>query len=586
MATHTESAESSHGTAAGLGRLKTVSVALAVIVLSRLVVMPWPTMWAWGLNTQRFLAPAASLALWGLMALPFVPGLARWLGGGFERLGDTLATSSRARVLAALLFAVLVFVLEDRTLFTGDSLIRRAATPSPEFLARFRQALPLEMVLFEALPLSVQGTLLPVGMAPRLIGLAAAFALGLAALGLGRDLAGRGSGLVAVASMVAFGGHLATFSGLGKPVALLCALTAIAAVLARRVAREGRGLAALGATVFVALLLHRAGVLLLPVWALALVVCRRRGAAKRVRGTSWALAMLPLVALGMEGGRILRIATTIDLPLHAGSPTPLRLLDPANLALLMTPGALPVLLGALGTTRERLREPEAAWALAMAGPWILVTLIARPAQGIFRDLDFFAAAAVALSVTCAWLVSRILTGDDASRRVAAALSLVCAGSALQLLVCFHDPASGLTRVYAYVSEAPARPAAEREPAWDFLSLRAFATRDWPLAAAACEQAVKLAPSPRLLIMLGIARTYLGDYAGARKAYSQVVERSPHELIAWAGLAGLAGRLHDPHLADSALVHVRMYPETSVKARELEQVRQEYPEFWPDAPRSR
>ena len=194
MATRTESAESSHGTAATRGRLTTVSVALAVLVLARLVVMPWPTMWAWGLNTQRFLAPAASLALWGLMALPFVPGVARWLGGVFERLGDTFATSSRARVLAALLFAVLVFVLEDRTLFTGDSLIRRAATPSPEFLARFRQALPLEMVLFEALPLSVQGSLLPVGMAPRLIGLAAAFALGLAALGLGRDLVRRGAG--------------------------------------------------------------------------------------------------------------------------------------------------------------------------------------------------------------------------------------------------------------------------------------------------------------------------------------------------------------------------------------------------------
>ncbi len=566
--------------------------ALVVLVAVRLLVTLWPSMWLWGLNTQRFLTAPVALSLWAVMALPLIPPVAARWAGSLERAGDRLSASTRARVIAAALCSVVVLLLDDRTGFTGDFLIRRVAFDSPEFVARFKQSLPLELLLFERLPIAIQGFLLPAGMLPRLIGAVAAFALAFAGLELGRAFTGRGDDRVAVACLVVFGGFLAMCTGLGKPAALLCALTALAAVYAVRAATTGRGLARLGCAVFVALVLHRAGALLLPCWLLAIGLSRGRrpGGTITPSATTWALALLPLAALAVVGPRMLHVVWDIDLPFHLGragsagatQAGATRWLDLVNLTPLMVPAGIPLLLGGVARPGAWLRTREAAVLLALLVPWLIVAAVATPVQGWFRDLDFLAPGAVALAALCAWILTRLQKGANRFRGLGVAVAMVSVGSTLQLLCCFHEPASGLRRVRAYLAEAPRRAAGERETNWDFLALRAFALHDWPLAAEACEQAAQLAPSTRVLMMLGIARTYTGDYAGARQAYARVIERSPNELVAWAGLAGLAERLHDPRLADSALARMRSYPETSAKARELRRVIEQYPEFWPRA----
>ena len=548
--------------------------------------IPWHSMELWGVNPQRFLAAPLGGLTCLLMAVVFLPPFGPRLAAACEAAGDRLAESQRNRWIAAALFAIAVFLLSDRTLYTGDALIRNAAADTPGFLERFRQALPLELVLFERLPLALERYGIPPMLPARLLGAAAAFALGLAALQLGRQLAGRGAMLVAVACMVACGGWLVVFTGLGKPAALLCALTAIAAVCAIRTVRVGTGLAALGVSVALAISLHRAGVFLLPCWMVALALAQhpRTGARPRRSALDWTLACLPFAALALHGGRILKIGASIDAPLHllgaASPPITHRGLDLANLSLLMCPVAIPILAGCLRPSATWARTREFAVTFSLLAPWLLLAALAHPAQGIFRDTDFFAAGGVALGVCLAWLLCGPREAFMITPQTSTAIASVCAISALQLVLCWHDPHAGLSRVRAYLCEAPRRGVADHEQGWDFLALRAFAIGDWSEAVIACDEAATLAPNPRLLIMLGIARTYSRDYPGAKQAYSRAIERSPYELAAWAGLAGIATRLGDQALADSAMAMVRMYPETHIKARELKRLIERYPEFRP------
>jgi Flp pilus assembly protein TadD len=89
-----------------------------------------------------------------------------------------------------------------------------------------------------------------------------------------------------------------------------------------------------------------------------------------------------------------------------------------------------------------------------------------------------------------------------------------------------------------------------------------------MAAEAAHQAVRNTPSPRLLLMWAIASTYTGRYGDARAAYSAVLERTPSEPTAWVGLAGIALRLGDRTLADSAFTRLQTYAPDSPEARQV------------------
>src|SRR5262245_36723136 len=81
-------------------------VALAVLTLARLALPFTPSMWFWGLNLQRFLAPLPAWGLWGAAALALVPKAARALAPWLARIGDE-AVGARGAVIAALLAAIL-----------------------------------------------------------------------------------------------------------------------------------------------------------------------------------------------------------------------------------------------------------------------------------------------------------------------------------------------------------------------------------------------------------------------------------------------------------------------------------------------
>jgi hypothetical protein len=225
------------------------------------------------------------------------------------------------------------------------------------------------------------------------------------------------------------------------------------------------------------------------------------------------------------------------------------------------------------------RGRAAALLIALVAPWLVLGVVTTPGQGVFRDLDFYAPGFMAGAVLCAWLLAHALD-DTRQDPFAAAATLVGITSTLALLACFHDPRSGLSRVRAYLDGPPPRSETARALGWDFLALRSLAIRDWALAAPACEQAARLGPSPRLLIMLGIARTYTNDLAGARAAYEQVLARTPNEPLAWAGLAGIAERLGQPVLADSARLQTRLHARDGSRAGAVRELMEEYPEYGP------
>jgi hypothetical protein len=542
---------------------------------------------AWGLNLLRFVPASLGIVLWGVAAAALVPAIGEALGRGLERLGEGLRDLLWARIAFAASGALVVLLLDDRTWFTGDFLIRAGAATWSGLEANFEQSLPLEILLFERLPRAIH-SIWPGSsplLVPRLLGALSAFFLGLAGAEAGRALARNGAIVVTTAILVAFGGQLVAFTGLGKPAAMLCAITALSGVLALRaeVGRHGHwALGFLGLTVGLALLLHRSALLLLPCWLAVTLGVLRRGRAVRTRAdVLWLLfAAAPIAALGVTGARLAGILMGFDLPHHVAGTSMTesaaawsratalpRIADILNALMVLVPAGLPLLvLGGRPAAAPGARATHVAvW---LAAPWLVALALVRPQQGAFRDLDVFAPGGGALALLCACVLARWSGPPRAFQHVSAAIVTGTLAATLALLACFHDPRGGLARVRAYATETPARPPAERARTWDFLALRGFALRDWPMAAEAAHQAVRNTPSPRLLLMWAIASTYTGRYGDARAAYSAVLERTPSEPTAWVGLAGIALRLGDRTLADSAFARLQTYAPDSPEARQV------------------
>ena len=93
---------------------------------------------------------------------------------------------------------------------------------------------------------------------------------------------------------------------------------------------------------------------------------------------------------------------------------------------------------------------------------------------------------------------------------------------------------------------------------------------------ACSAAIQLTPSPRLLDMTGLARTYVGDHAGALKAYQMVLAKSPREPIALAGAGSAAFRLGRHAYADSMFSIIREFGPGSPERAAIDAVARRYP----------
>src|SRR5262249_36057695 len=156
--------------------------------------------------------------------------------------------------------------------------------------------------------------------------------------------------------------------------------------------RDGRRSLALALVVSAGLLLHRSALALLPAAAMALWAAARhaRVAVPRRAALGWATLALPFVVAGLLAPRVIAamrafdvghfMAPGSDAAASAGSLlAPQRLLDDANLLLLLVPLAplLPALL--LARPGARVLAPREWWFLALlAAPFVAVVFVLRP----------------------------------------------------------------------------------------------------------------------------------------------------------------------------------------------------------------
>jgi hypothetical protein len=575
---------------------RAAATVLVTLVGARALLAFAPSMALWGLNVQRFLEPAAAWLLWGVAAVALLPAAARALGDAARAAGDRLVSGRwTSWGSIAVLAAALLWFLPDRTWITGDFLLRQNVVDSGVVQGVFPQSLPLELLINRTIPRQLgEFSRIEPNVATRAIGALAGAALAVVALGLARTWGFSGSAAIASAGIVFFGGYLAVFTGLGKPASVLCVLAAVVLLAATLLARRGRGGLLLGLAVSMALTTHRSAVVLLPVWLMAVALAFRPDAAaprERRSGLAWAAA-LPLVTALAMGPTIWRIVTEFDLAQHVATAevrstgwlaalfAPLRLLDLANVMLLLVP-LLPLglLLSFLGT-RDEWRATDRRLVLALALSTLPVLVFVRPMQGIFRDLDVYVMPGIAFAILTAHVIGTALENGRLSRALAPAILAIALVPAVQLVLHFHDPRQGLKRVRAFATETPTRPPDELARLWDVVGYRAFRLGEWPTALEASEQSVRYAPHPRAWLMLAIARTYAGDHRGAQAIYVDLARRTPEDPLVWAGLYGASVRLDDRAQTARAFARLRSYAPEGPEIRIIRRHLRHLPEVWP------
>ena len=565
---------------------------LAALVVVRALATLTPTMWAWSLNLNRFLAPTLGWGLWALAALVLVPPLARRAAPLWNAAGDAIAEHPALATWAGFVAAVLLVGLwPDRVRFVGDFLLRQgtvdvAEPPGP----MFPQALPLDILLHYSVPRVLTDALsLDANGAARLLGMAEAGGLAALAIAFARTLSLEGGAAVAVVAVVFFGAYLGMFTGFSKAFSEMCLLVAAVGVFGLRTIREGRGLLPLGLALAIGVTLHRSALGLLPAVVFAWVVWLRvhGGAAAWKRPATVIALAVPLAGLVVMLPRIVAVVHRFDA-LHfdprasglsggmvgaaLGGP---RSVDLVNLGLMLSPLAL--VLPPLGAVMARRWPPgaarEAVLLALLALPFLLVMPFLHPAQGLFRDWDDFAATGVAVSLVVAWTLAQALRLAP-RHALAVAVTLAAMVPTCQWLAHNADLERGLQRVRAFMLEPPPRPPRERGTTWDYLGIRAFGFERWEEAAESFARAASTSPSPRILQEWALAETMRGRYRVAQRIYYRFLAKAPENPLGWLGLASVSLQMND--LAESrraANQLLQLQPGNSDALHVLDQVRQ-------------
>jgi len=525
-----------------------------------------PTMHGWGLNLDRFLSPLSGWGLWLVALIALVPPLAARLVPWLARAGDALVRMpARATLVCAPLAAALALALPDRVRFVGDFLLRlntleaQASTQS-----WYPQALPLDLFLHAtAMKWLTLVTTLDASGASRALGAVEAAGFAALAVALPRVLGLSGAAALTSAAALFCGGALTMFTGFDKAFSELCLVAAALGVFGLAWIREHRGLVPFGLALALGLTLHRSALALLP-GAVAVWIAGARGegtSGLRRPGAVLGIA-IPIVALALVLPKIIGIVGRID-PMHlapedvraqgfwAGTFGGLRMLDLANLVLMLSPLAPIALLGPLAGLERR----EAVVLLALAAPMVLAMPFIHPGQGYLRDWDDFAAAGVLVSLLVAVVLGAILRAAPRAAWVAPGLVLALAVASLQWVIHQTDLDRGLGRARAFMIEPPRRPASERYTTWMYLGVRNAAAERYRDAAASYREAAAVVPSPHILRQWAAAETMSGDLEGGRRVYRQLLAREPDDVTGWLGYAVASYRLQD-------------WPETRRAAREL------------------
>jgi hypothetical protein len=530
------------------------AAALTAVLISLAALRPLsalaPGSWGWGVDLGRWLPPGLAVSAWSMMMLALVPRAGR---ASSSLMAAATATLARHRAVTSLIVAVAaaasVWALDDRTHFLGDFALRTGTIERGADLRRlFPQAMPLDLLVHIRLPAVLSRVLqLQPATCQRALGALCSALLALAGIETARALEVRGAAAPAVAAAVWAGGYLSLCTGYGKGTAELTALVGLAAAAAFRALRDARALPQVALAAALAMGFHRAGILLVPLAVIALAIAPR-GA--RARDRLLAIGLLA-AALAILGPRTLDVLWRFDLPRHlAGSRADgalpwlsgSRILDLTNAAILLAPlwPLIPSLLAIWAQTSRRER-----WMLSgLLLPALGLFLAVRPQQGVFRDLDVFAPAAVSLSAVTAFGVARFLASAPRRAALAPGIALAALVPTALWLYTTHHPEYSLPRIEAYASGPPPRSAVERASIWDFLGTRALAEYHAADAARAYARAADAAESPRLLYQWGTAEILLGDVARADSLFRRSVSRDSEFAPAWRGLASTASWIGD------------------------------------------
>jgi hypothetical protein len=570
---------------------------LALIVLARAVLTFVPNMVGWSLNLQRFLAPWWAWVPWTLAALALVPPLARRAEPVFRHAGEAIARGSWvASLVAATCAALLVLVLPDQVRFVGDFQLRQGAIDEAASVALFfPQAMPLDLFLHVDLPARLMGAgQIDLNWAPRALGALEAAALALLALAFARALALRGTGALAVAAAVFFGGHLGLYTGYSKVggemvlVAVAVATFGLRAACDPSATGSRRGLLWLGVTLALGAFLHRSVVGFVPAVLLAFVLALVARPAALRAPVIWVAVGLPVLAFALTFNRMVRTFTQIDSGAHLASPEVMaqggllasmfagtRAVDLPNVVVLLAPLAPILLLVVLAWGRRLPRGREAALLITLAVPFLGLLLFVHPVQGVFRDYDTLSGAGITLALLAAWFAGETLRRAPSFAWVGVALVLVVAAPSVQWLAHQTDVDRGLARVAALMTEPPARGPEERGKTWDYVGVRNFNREHWDGAATAFARAAETQPSARVFTKWAMSETMRGDLRAAQRIYLRAIARDSSVAVAWQGYGVVSLRLGEWDEARRAALVLRRRdpgnPEGPAILKELERV---------------
>lgn len=554
--------------------------ALALVVAARIAVAARPTTLGWGFDSFRYIPPALAWCLGALCVLSLIPPLCRALAPGIDWAG-------RNGWILPAVAGLLIWTMPDRLHFIGDSLMRQGWNVRFDFARLNPQALPLDPLLHVQLPRWLSERL-AVANPLQLIGLGEALLMCLIAVGFARALTGSGSLRAAIVSMTALSGYMILYAGLNKAPMEMCLVVGATALLASLAVSRGTHLITLGLVVGLALGIHRMSVALLPALLVASIFWWKRHA--RQTRMAWMQVVGAWVAPGLVAAallpRIIRLYVTFDLPHHvltagasAGSLlgnvlSPAHLFDLVNLFGVLAPASLLVLPLVFSLSRSDLKAPETLVLLSLALPFVLLMLFLRPQQGVFRDLDVFAPAVVAVTFLAAWFL-RAAMSHGSGEHLAVAVVVVTLTSTWAWFDLNHSEERGTARIMAFVQGTPARSDAERALTWDFLGMTAMNRGDWPAAAHDWREAVVHAPGPRILTLAGMAEQMMNDLERARALYVRSLNIDPAQRLAWRGLASSSFRLGDYVLARKAVRELQRLGETPPElpdlVRELDEI---------------
>lgn len=488
-------------------------------------------------------------------------------------------TALAAHPLVPLALGLFVVVsLPDRTAFIGDAIVRQGEFDAATYRRLFPQAAPLDTYLFTEVR---RWTGFSGPRFGEVLGFLGVLLVWLAAVRLSRRLMENAHARAVTAWTLTLSGYLVFATGYAKVTALLCGVLAIGMALAVAALTSPRALALFAWATLVAGLLHRSGLVLLPI---GVVLLGYRARMLRRGDLAWfavALAAFAAVIVGVlphalevvqrfDLGRNVRFADNL-VPVADSS----HLIQVVNTMIVLTP-SLP-LLPCLLLLRDRAAWRDLVLPMVLAAMTLAGWVFLNPPQGAIRDWDVFAPAGLMGSVFLALALGRLVQHLRAGGWLAMAVIVATTLPSLQWVVAAHDRAAGLALVES-LSEQRGLRESDRVALLDFLGTRYLLEEQWTRSATALREAVALAPHRRLFLTWALAETGAHDYEGAAAVYRAMLDRLGPDPVALLGLAGSAAALGDTTEARLAVQRLRGLPPGEI----VQCVRyvQRYPEIWP------